>query len=429
MESFVIEGGQRLSGTITPTGNKNAALPLLAVALLTDEPIIYRNMPNIGDVRVKLKLLADLGVEVEWLEHNTLKLHARDVRGSEPDPELCARIRTSILLAAPLLVRTGRAVLARPGGDSIGHRRLDTHFLALRTLGAAVTVTNSAYDLSTAGLRGAELFLDEMSVTGTEQAVIAAVLAEGETIISNAASEPHVQDVCRCLAQMGAQIDGIGTNTLRIRGVAKLGSAEFTLGPDYMEVGSYIGLAAVTGSALRIANARPQEHRMTRIMFGRLGVRWEDDGPDIVVPGDQELRVQDDLHGVVPKIDDSPWPGFPPDLMSIALVLATQSHGTVLIHQKMFDGRLFFVDKLLGMGARIILCDPHRAVVVGPAKLFGEKLTSPDIRAGMALVIAALCATGTSVISNIAQIDRGYERIDERLAALGARITRRSDAK
>lgn len=425
METFVIEGGQQLRGTITPAGNKNAALPLLAAALLTDQPLILHNVPNIGDVRVKLEMLGGLGVQHEWLGANTLRLHAANVTTSQPEPALARRIRTSILLAGPLLSRTGRAVLARPGGDSIGHRRLDTHFLALRSLGASLEVTQTAYELSASRLRGHDIFLDEMSVTGTEQAVLAAVLAEGETMIANAASEPHVQDLCRCLNAMGAKISGIGTNALHIQGVDRLHSAEYTIGPDFMEVGSFIGLAAVTRSNLRIANARPEEHRMTRIMFGRLGVRWEDDGPDIVIPGDQELRVQDDLHGVVPKIDDAPWPGFPPDLMSIALVIATQAAGTVLIHQKMFDGRLFFVDKLLGMGARIILCDPHRAVVVGPARLFGEKLTSPDIRAGMALVIAALCAQGKSVISNIAQIDRGYQRIEERLSALGARIERR----
>ncbi len=424
METFVIEGGHRLSGTITPVGNKNAALPLLAACLLSAEPLTLHNVPNIGDVRVKLQMLAGLGVEATWLSPSTLRLHAADITTSEPDAALAKRIRTSILLAGPLLSRTGRAVLARPGGDSIGHRRLDTHFIALRSLGASLNVTKDAYELSAKRLRGTALFLDEMSVTGTEQAILAAVLAAGATTIANAASEPHVQDVCRCLVAMGAQISGIGTNTLQIEGVDQLHSAEYTLGPDYMEVGSFIGLAAVTRSSLRIANARPEEHRMTRIMFGRLGVHWEDDGQDIVIPGDQELRVQDDLHGVVPKIDDMPWPGFPPDLMSIALVIATQAQGTVLIHQKMFDGRLFFVDKLLSMGARVILCDPHRAVVVGPAKLYGEKLTSPDIRAGMALVIAALCATGTSVISNIAQIDRGYQRIEERLSALGAQIIR-----
>ncbi len=425
METFVIEGGQRLHGTITPAGNKNAALPLLAAALLTTEPLVLHNMPDIGDVRVKLQLLNTMGVESEWISPTTLRLRAETLHLVDPDPALASRIRTSILLAGPLLHRAGHTRLARPGGDSIGHRRLDTHVLALRSLGAHVQVTKAAYEFSGTRLHGTELFLDEMSVTGTEQAVLAAVLADGPTTIYNAASEPHVQDLCNCLNAMGAQISGIGTNTLTIVGVSQLHGAEFTLGPDYMEVGSFIGLAAVTGSALRIANARPKEQRMTRIMFGRLGVHWEDDGNDIVIPGQQELRVQDDLHGIVPKIDDSPWPGFPPDLMSIALVIATQAHGTVLIHQKMFDGRLFFVDKLLSMGARVILCDPHRAVVVGPARLHGERLTSPDIRAGMALVLAALCASGTSVISNIAQIDRGYARIDERLAALGASIVRR----
>lgn len=425
METFVIEGGHRLNGTVTPAGNKNAALPLLAACLLTTEPLILRNMPNIGDVRVKIKMLQGIGVACEWLDERTLRLHAANITTSEPEPSLARRIRTSILLAAPLLIRTGRAVLARPGGDSIGRRRLDTHFLALTSLGAQLEVTKYAYELSASALRGTEIFLDEMSVTGTEQAVIAAVMAHGTTIIINAASEPHVQDLCRCLQGMGAHIDGIGTNTLHIEGVQSLHGYEYEIGPDYMEVGSFIGLAAVTNSELRIANARPHEHRMTRITFGKLGVHWDDDGNDIVVPSGQELRVRDDLHGSVPKIDDMPWPGFAPDLMSIALVIATQAHGTVLIHEKMFDGRLFFVDKLMSMGARIILCDPHRAVVVGPAKLYGERLTSPDIRAGMALVIAALCAKGTSVISNIEQIDRGYQQIEQRLVALGAHIERR----
>lgn len=427
MEHFVIEGGHRLTGSITPAGNKNAALPLLAAALLTEERLVLHNLPDIGDVQTKLLLLEDMGVTIERLAPHSYALCARNLRAGDPSTALCRRIRTSPLLAGPLLARRGWVTLPRPGGDVIGRRRLDTHFLALQSLGASVEVTPTSYVLRTDGLRGADIFLDEMSVTGTEQAVMAAVLAEGHTTIGNAASEPHVQDVCRCLNAMGARISGIGTNLLEIEGITRLGSAEYTIGPDFMEVGSLIGLAVVTGGELRIVGARPRDHRMSRIVFGRLGVTWRDEGEDIVVPGNQDLRVREDLHGAIPKIDSAPWPGFNPDLISTALVVATQARGTVLIHEKMFESRLFFADRLISMGARIVLCDPHRAVVVGPAQLYGEPegLPSPDIRAGMALVTAALCARGRSVIYNIGQIDRGYERIDERLAGLGARIERR----
>ncbi|GIV98288.1 MAG: UDP-N-acetylglucosamine 1-carboxyvinyltransferase [Herpetosiphonaceae bacterium] len=424
MEAFVIEGGYRLNGSITPAGNKNAALPLLAASLLSSEPLTLRNIPDIGDVRTKRRILEGLGVVIDQDGPGVLRLNAASIGTQEPDPELCSRIRTSILLAGPLLARRGYVRLRRPGGDRIGPRPLDTHFLALRSLGASVEITPTDYELRTEGLRGTEIFLDEMSVTGTEQAILAAVMAEGTTIIANAASEPHVQDLCHCLNAMGARISGIGTNCLTIEGVSKLHSADFTIGPDYMEVGSFIGLAAVTGSELRIVGARPQEHRMTRIAFGKLGVTWYDEGDDIIVPAEQELVVRQGAHGAVPKIDDSPWPGFPSDLLSIALTVATQSRGTVLIHEKMFPSRLFFVDELISMGASIILCDPHRAVVVGRSQLYGERLNSPDIRAGMSLLIAALCAQGKSTIYNITQIDRGYAQIDERLAALGARIRR-----
>jgi UDP-N-acetylglucosamine 1-carboxyvinyltransferase len=339
---------------------------------------------------------------------------------------LARKIRTSMLLAGPLLARRGHVTLPRPGGDMIGRRRIDTHFHALEALGASVEVTPASFVLRAERLRGADIFLDEMSVTGTEQAIMAAVLAEGTSTICNAASEPHVQDLCNFLNLLGAQISGIGTNALTIEGVTRLGGGTFAIGPDYMEVASFIGLAAVTHSALRIVGARPRDHRMTRIAFGRLGVNWQDDGEDIVVPADQELRVRNDVHNAIPKIASSPWPGFNPDLISIALVVATQATGTVLIHERMFESRLFFVDRLISMGARIVLCDPHRAVVVGPSRLYGEPdgMPSPDIRAGMALLIAALCAKGRSVIHNIGQIDRGYERIDERLRALGAHIER-----
>ncbi|NJO84258.1 MAG: UDP-N-acetylglucosamine 1-carboxyvinyltransferase [Blastochloris sp.] len=429
MQRFVIEGGHRLSGTITPAGNKNAALPLLAAALLTDGRLVLNNLPDIGDVRIKLQLLEELGMAIERLSPTRYAFSAAGVQGGEPNTTLCRKIRTSVLLAGPMLARYGYIKLPRPGGDIIGRRRLDTHFLALQALGTSIEVTPTSYVLRAEQLQGADIFLDEMSVTGTEQAVLAAVLAEGHTTIGNAASEPHVQDVCNCLNAMGARISGIGTNLLEIEGVPSLGSAEYAIGPDFMEVGSLIGLAVVTRSEVRIVNARPRDHRMARIAYGKMGVVWHDDGNDIVIPGEQELAVRDDVHGAIPKIDSAPWPGFPADLISTALVVATQARGTVLIHEKLFESRLYFVDRLIGMGARIVLCDPHRAVVVGPAQLYGEPegLPSPDIRAGMALVIAALCAKGTSVIYNIQQIDRGYERIAERLAALGARIERRED--
>ena len=423
MDYLRVQGGCGLSGTIVPMGNKNAALPLLAASILTDEPLAIGNVPDIGDVHSKIAVLRSVGVDVRFAG-NTCTLRADAVRNAPPDAGHSAAIRTAVLLAGPLLARFGHAAIARPGGDRIGRRRLDTHLLALQALGAEIAVERDRYVLQARKLRGADLFLDEMSVTGTEQAILAAVLAEGVTTISNAAMEPHVQDVCHCLNAMGARIEGIGTHDLVIEGVTSLHGANYRIGPDYMEVGSLIGLAAATRSSLRIAGAHPQEHRMTRIMYGRLGIGWEDDGEDIVVPAEQALAVTPDFDGAVPKIDDMPWPGFPPDLISIALVVATQSQGTVLIHQKMFDRRLVFVDRLIDMGAGIVLCDPHRALVMGPARLRGERLVSPDIRAGMALVIAALCAEGESTIHNIGQIDRGYERLDARLRAIGAQVER-----
>ena len=425
MDRFIIDGGRRLSGSIAPAGNKNAALPVLAATLLTDWDVVLHNIPDIGDVSTKIGLLQHLGVRIERCGEQSWALCADRVGAAEPDPTLACKIRTSLLLAGPLLARRGHVTLPRPGGDVIGRRRLDTHFLALRALGATIEVTSSAYVLRAERLYGTDIFLDEMSVTGTEQAIMAAVLAEGTTTIRNAASEPHVQDLCHMLNALGARIAGIGTNMLTIVGVARLHGGEYTIGPDFMEVASFIGLAAVTGSTIRILDARPEDHRMTRIAFGRLGVTWQDDGQDIVVPGDQELCVQDDMHNGIPKIESMPWPGFNPDLISIALVVATQARGTVLIHEKLFESRLFFVDRLISMGARIVLCDPHRALVVGPSQLYGEtELPSPDIRAGMALLLAALCAQGRSSIYNIGQIDRGYTRIDERLRTLGAQIER-----
>lgn len=426
LERFVIEGGHRLSGSITPAGNKNAALPLLAAALLTSHDVVLHNIPQIGDVAAMIGLLEQLGARVERRGVHSWHINAAEVGDAEPNPALARKIRASALLAGPLLARRGFVTIPRPGGDMIGRRRLDTHLHALRDLGAEIEVTPGAYTLRAKRLRGADLFLDEMSVTGTEQAIMAAVLAEGVTFISNAASEPHVQDLCHFLNRLGARIEGIGTNRLSIEGVAELGGGEFTIGPDFMEVASFIGLAAVTHSAIRIVGARPHEHRMTRIAFGRLGLTWRDEGEDILVPAEQELCVRDDLHNAIPKIDSAPWPGFNPDLISIAVVVATQARGTILIWEKMFESRLFFVDRLIGMGARIVLCDPHRVVVVGPSQLYGEPdgLPSPDIRAGMALLLAALCAKGRSVIYNIGQIDRGYEQIDKRLRRLGAHIER-----
>lgn len=423
MSYFRISGGHPLAGTIAPMGNKNAALPLLAAALLTNDPLTLSNVPNIGDVRSKIRLLEKLGVDVHFQDHVCV-LDASAVRNEIPDPQLSAQIRTSTLLAAPLLARFGATQVARPGGDRIGRRNLDTHLLALQGLGVDIALEADSYLLSTAQLTGAELFLDEMSVTGTEQAILGAVLATGTTVIEQAATEPHVQDLCRCLALMGAQITGIGSHTLTINGVAKLSGATFRLSPDYMEVGSFIALAAATRSSVRIAGAQPEHQRITHTAFGRLGVTWEVDGDDIVIADSQDLRIQTEFDGATPKIGDLPWPGFPPDLISIAVVLATQCSGSVLIQQRLFDRRLVFVDRLIEMGAGIVQCDPHRVVVLGPRRLQGIRLSSPDIRAGMALLIAALAAKGDSAIHNVVQIDRGYEQLETRLAALGAHIER-----
>ena len=424
MERLIVRGGRRLHGTVRVAGNKNAAGPVLAAALLSDEPVVLRNLPRIGDVEVFSELLRGLGVEFESAPDGGIAACAARVSSGRVDPQLGRQIRMSLLVAGPLLARLGHAELPPPGGDVIGRRRIDTHLLALQALGAKVDAGRDGYRLTAGRLRGSEILLDEMSVTATENVLLAAVRAEGRTIIRNAASEPHAQDLCALLNAMGARINGIGTNCLVIDGVDGLHGAKFTIGPDYLEVGSFIGLAAVTRSALRIADCRPHEHGMTRIMLNRLGVDWRVDGNDIVVPDDQQLAVIDDQGHAVPKIDDAPWPGFPADLISIATVIATQARGAILIHEKLFESRLFFVDRLINMGARIILCDPHRAVVIGPSPLYGQALVSPDIRAGMALLIAALCAEGESVIDNVHQIDRGYEQIEERLVALGADVRR-----
>jgi UDP-N-acetylglucosamine 1-carboxyvinyltransferase len=423
VERFIIEGGIPLNGTVTPSGNKNAALPIVAATLLTDKPVTLHNLPNIGDVRTMLALLEDLGATVQWHENHSVTIQTSRICSTCPDPEMFSQIRGSLTLLGPMLGRAGQITLTLPGGDRIGRRRIDTHILALGGLGATVEYTDRL-ELHAKALHGANIWLDEASVTGTENAIMAACLAQGETIIRNAASEPHVQELCHFLNALGAQIQGIGSNVVRIQGQEHLAGGECTIGPDFMEVGSFIGLAAVTGGQILIKNAAPQHLGMIRMVFRRLGVHFEVQGNDVFVPGDQPLAIVDDLGGAVPKIDDAPWPGFPTDLMSIALVVATQAQGTVLIHEKMFDSRLYFVDRLIDMGARIILCDPHRAVVVGPSPLQGETLHSPDIRAGMALLIAALCAQGQSVIHNINQIDRGYERIETKLRALGAQIER-----
>jgi UDP-N-acetylglucosamine 1-carboxyvinyltransferase len=422
-EAFVIEGGWPLNGHIRAAGNKNGALPILAACLLTEEEIFLRNMPHILDVQTMMDLLVDLGADVEWLGENDVRVQAADIVKTELDEELCSKIRASVLLAGPLLARAGRAVVPPPGGDVIGRRRVDTHIHALEQLGTRVTA-NRRYDLQTDGLVGREIFLDEASVTATENAVMAAVLAQGETVIGNAACEPHVQDLCRFLVSLGAHIEGIETNVLRIRGVESLRGGEWEVAPDHIEVASFIGLGAITTGEIVIDNCRPKDLVAVMPVFERLGVRLETEGESIRVPDGQELAIRDDIGGHVPKIDDGPWPAFPADLTSIAVTVATQAQGTVLIFEKMFESRLFFVDKLVGMGARIIVCDPHRVVVTGPAKLYGERLTSPDIRAGTAMLLAALCAEGISTIGNVREIDRGYERIDERLRALGARIER-----
>jgi UDP-N-acetylglucosamine 1-carboxyvinyltransferase len=427
MPKFIVQGGRQLGGTIRPAGNKNAALPILAATLLTDEEVILENVPDIRDVRTLIELIGTLGAETEWLGPGRVRIHAKEVGVSEIDPTMAARIRASILLAGPMLARVGRMVLPPPGGDVIGRRRLDTHFLALQKLGAVVE-TDRGYTLETTGLRGTDMFLDEPSVTATENAIMAAVLAKGKTRIRNAAAEPHVQDLCHLLIAMGAKISGIGTGVLEFEGVDRLHGTQFRIGSDHIEVGSFIGLAAVTGSEILIEDAAIQHLDSTLLGFERMGIRCEIRGDDLHVPADQDRVIRTDLGGHIPKIDDGPWPAFPADLTSIALVVATQCRGTILIFEKMFESRMYFADKIIGMGARLVLCDPHRAVIVGPSRLHAGVLESPDIRAGMALLIAALGAEGESHIFNIQQIERGYEKIDARLRALGAEI-RREDSR
>ena len=425
MEKFIIEGGAPLEGTIVPAGNKNAALPVLAASLLTSEEVVLRNIPRIRDVEAMVELLRLLDVKVEWRDENVVALQADAVSRTDVDRKWSERIRASFLVAGPLLARFGRADMPPPGGDVIGRRRLDPHLDAFRALGADVDADRSGFHLQAPdGLHACDFFMDEPSVMATENALMAAALTPGSTVIHNAAAEPHVQDLARMLMQMGARIEGIGSNLMIVHGQEELGGADYSIGPDYIEIGSFIALAACTGGELRIRDCVPDDLRMTRLAFERLGCQIEYEGSDVVVPAGQRLRVKSDEGDAVSKIEDGPWPAFPADLTSIALAMATQAEGLILIHEKMFENRLFFVDKLVSMGARVIVCDPHRAVVSGPSRLHGERMESPDIRAGMAMLIAALCAHGTSEIGNIRQIDRGYERIDERLRALGARIER-----
>jgi UDP-N-acetylglucosamine 1-carboxyvinyltransferase len=423
MEKFLIEGGISLNGTVTPAGNKNAALPLIAACLLTEESVMLHNVPAIGDVKAMRQLLESLGVDVADLGENSWRITAKTVKPADLDPDMTRKIRASILLAGPMTARAGELKLPPPGGDVIGRRRVDTHILALKKLGAEVTYGRS-FQFKAGKLRGADILLDESSVTGTENAIMAASIAKGTTILRNAASEPHVQEVCQLLNILGARISGIGSNTLVIEGVERLHGGEFTIGPDYLEVISFVGAAAVTRGSVRIRKAGWQYLDMIRMVFNRIGVDWDIDGEDIVVTSNQRLEVEPDLGGMIPEIKTNVWPAFPTDLMSIAIVIATQARGSILFHDWMYPSRMFFIDKLVGMGAQVVLCDPHRCIVTGPARLFGEKVESPDIRAGMALVLAALAADGRSQIRNIGQIDRGYDRVDEKLRSLGAKIER-----
>jgi UDP-N-acetylglucosamine 1-carboxyvinyltransferase len=426
MYKYLVEGGYPMKGRITASGNKNAALPCLAATVLASEPVVLGNIPDIEDVTVMIEVLRHLGAKVEKSGDHEWTIDPRSIDRQDVPAEQSRKVRASILFAGPLLAKYGQAILPPPGGDTIGRRRIDTHLLAFQELGARIE-TEGTLKFSASKLKGAPIFLDEASVTGTENALMAAALAEGTTVLRNAASEPHVQDLCLMLNAMGAHIEGVGSNMLTIHGVPELKGATYRIGPDYMEIGSFIGLAAVTHGEITIEGVNPDDLPPLKVGFSRLGISWEVKGSNLYMPSNQLMKVAPDLGGQIPKIDDSPWPGFPPDLTSIMTVVATQTEGTALIHEKMFESRMFFVDKLIGMGARIVLCDPHRAVVSGPSRLSGALLVSPDVRAGMAMVIAALCADGTSTIQNVYQIERGYERISERLQALGAHIERQAD--
>ena len=423
MDKFVIEGGVPLKGDVTPAGNKNAALPLLAATLLTEEPIILRNIPQIQDMRVMRKLIESLGVQIDELDATAWRVTARDLRPADLNPDLCRRIRASILVAGPLAARIGEFKLPPPGGDVIGRRRLDTHILALRALGVDVKYERG-FSFQSNGLRGADFLMDEASVTATENAIMAAVTAKGDSVIRNAASEPHVQELCYFLNGLGAKIEEIGSNTLHIHGVPKLHGGEFSIGPDYLEVISFVGAAAVTHGSVRVKQAGVNNLHMIGHVFERMGVTWQVEGDDLVVPSDQELTIIPDLDGAIPEIKTNVWPAFPTDLISLAITVATQASGSVMFHDWMFSGRMYFTDKLVGMGAKIILCDPYRCLVQGPNQLYSENLESPDIRAGMSMLLAALAAKGKSTIRNIGQIERGYQDVDNKLRALGAHIER-----
>jgi UDP-N-acetylglucosamine 1-carboxyvinyltransferase len=427
MEKFVIEGGVPLNGEVTPAGNKNAALPLIAACLLTDEPIILHNLPPIKDVEVMRQLIESLGAQVEDLDATSWRITGRDPRPADLDPELCRSIRASILLAGPLSARVDDFRLPPPGGDVIGRRRLDTHILALRALGLDVRYDRGFSFKRSTSLRGADFLMDEASVTATENAIMAAVTAKGETIIRNAASEPHVQELCHFLNGLGAQITEIGSNTLHIYGVPKLYGGEYTLGPDYLEVMSFVGAAAVTHGNVRVKNAGVLNLKMIAHVFERMGVAWHEDGDDLIMPAEQDLKITPDLDGAIPEVKTNVWPAFPTDLISIAITVATQAEGSIMFHDWMFSGRMYFTDKLVGMGAKIILCDPYRCLIQGPSQLYAENLESPDIRAGISILIAALAAKGQSTIRNIGQIERGYHDVDGKLRALGARIERVQD--
>jgi UDP-N-acetylglucosamine 1-carboxyvinyltransferase len=425
MQQFVIDGGHPVRGEITAGGNKNAALKMIPACLLTDEPVILHNVPAIGDVHVLAKILQSLGVSIDWLSPNVLRVHAQELHSTVVDRALAGKLRASIMLAGPMLARMGRLQLPAPGGDAIGERRLDMHVYALQKLGAHIDYADGAFSMSADGLLGVDILLSEASVTATENTVMAAVLAQGTTVLRNAASEPHVQNLCDMLNSLGADIEGIGSNRLIIHGVERLHGGEARVGADYMEVGSFIGVAAMTGGELTIKAADPQHLGMIEQVYERLGVTWETHGQDIFVPSHQSLTIVPDLGSRIPSVKAQPWPAFPPDLMSIALVIATQSAGAVLFHDWMYESRFFFTDRLIRMGARVTMCDPHRVLVQGPTSLKGSAyVSSPDIRAGMALILAALAAKGETRIANIQQIDRGYERVEEKLQALGANIVR-----
>ncbi len=426
MDKFLIQGGAPLNGEVTPAGNKNAALPLLAACLMTEETVTLHNVPEIRDVQAMRALIESLGASIETVGNHTWRIQAKELRPADLDPDRCRQIRASILLAGPVVARSGQLLLPPPGGDVIGRRRVDTHILALRAMGSSAEYSREEhlFKFKADRLHGANILLDEASVTATENAIMAAVLAKGSTILRNAASEPHIQELCQMLNTLGAQIENIGSNTLHIEGVDRLHGGEFSIGPDYLEVVSFIGAAVVTRGSIRIRNAGPQYLDMIAMVLGRLGVEWTIEGSDLIVSGEQRLAIEPDLGDAIPTISVMPWPAFPTDLMSIAIVIATQSRGSVLFHDWMYPSRMFFIDKLVNMGAQIVLCDPHRCIVQGPTALVGEKMESPDIRAGMSLVLAALAARGPSTIRNVGQIDRGYEKVDEKLRALGARIER-----